>query len=274
MAITQLVGRYDNVVLDMDGTIWVGDELTPHAAEAIAALREAGKRLAFVTNNPRRSTEDYVQKLWGLGIQASVADVVTVGGAMQHLLADTRNGRTAFVIGSDALHRHVTDAGLKLLNGTDLATRAEVVVVGATDDLVFDDLRCAALSARRNGDLLATSRDPTYPMPDGFWPGTGAIVAAVEVASGRTAQIVGKPEPQLLLTALDRLGDGRTLMIGDRLDTDMAAAAKAKIDAALVLTGGESREAAASAPDPKPVAVEDTLAALVLRDTRAGVTGR
>ena len=79
------------------------------------------------------------------------------------------------------------DAGLKLLNGTDLATRADVVVVGATDHLRFDDLRCAAMSARRSGDLIATSRDPTYPMPDGLWPGTGALLAAVEVASDQTA---------------------------------------------------------------------------------------
>src|SRR5206468_7818280 len=141
----------------------------------------------------------------------------------------------------------------KILNGTDLATRAEVVVVGAAESLTYDDLRCAALSARRGGDLLGTSRDPTYPMPDGFWPGTGALLAAVEVASGRTAQIVGKPEPQLILTALDRLGDGHTLMIGDRLDTDIAAAAKAHVDAALVLTGGVTREEAEAAPDPKPV---------------------
>jgi glycerol-1-phosphatase len=262
--LSPLVKSYDNLILDLDGCVWVGDQPTPRAREAVEALREDGKRFAFITNNPRRSTEEYVQKLWGVGIRASAADVVTVGGAMQHLLAETRTGRTAFVIGSEALKRHVADAGLKLLNGTDLATRAEVVVVGATDDLLFDDLRCAAMSARRNGDLLGTSRDPTYPMPDGYWPGTGAILAAVEVASGRTASIVGKPEPQLILTALDRLGDGRTLMVGDRLDTDVAAAAKARIDAALVLTGGTTREEAAAARKPKPVAVADTLADLVL----------
>jgi glycerol-1-phosphatase len=101
-------------------------------------------------------------------------------------------------------------------------------------------------------------------MPDGLWPGTGAVVAAVELASDQTAAVVGKPEPQLIVSALDRLGQGRALMIGDRLDADIAAVAKAKIDAALVLTGGVTREQAAAAPDPKPVAVADTLADLVL----------
>jgi glycerol-1-phosphatase len=262
--LSPLVASYDNLILDMDGSLWVGDELTPRAGEAVTALREGGKGITFVTNNPRRSAEEYVTKLWGLGIKASLAEVVTVGWAMQHLLAETRSGRTAFVIGSPALMRHVADAGLKILNGTDLATRAEVVVVGAAESLTYDDLRCAALSARRSGDLLGTSRDPTYPMPDGFWPGTGALLAAVEVASGQTAQIVGKPEPQLILTALDRLGDGRTLMIGDRLDTDIAAAAKAHVDAALVLTGGVTREEADAAKNPKPVAIEATLADVVL----------
>jgi HAD superfamily hydrolase (TIGR01450 family) len=262
--LSSAVAPYDHIVLDMDGCLWIGDELTPRAGDAVAALRDAGKGLAFVTNNPRRSAEDYVAKMWRLGIQASPSDVVTVGGATQHLLAETRSGRTAFVIGSDALRKHVADAGLRVLNGTDLATRAEVVVIGGNEEWTFDDVRTAAMAARRNGDLVATSRDPTYPMPDGLWPGTGAVVKAVEIASDQTAIVVGKPEPQLIITALDRLGGGRALMIGDRLDTDIAAARKARIDSALVLTGGATREAAAAAPDPKPVAVAETLADLVL----------
>ena len=183
---------------------------------------------------------------------------------MQHLLAETRSGRTAFVVGTRArCCRHVTDAGLRVLNGTDLASRAEVVVVGGTEDLVYDDLRYAALAVRRGADFLATARDPTYPQPDGLWPGTGAILAAVEVASGRTAEIVGKPEPQLMLTALDRSGEGRTLVVGDRVDTDLAAAAAAELDAALVLSGGTERQAL-NGFEPEPVAVTDTLADLIL----------
>ena len=110
---------------------------------------------------------------------------------------------------------------------------------------------------------MTTARDPTYPQPDGLWPGTGAILAAVEVASERTAEIVGKPQPQLLLTALDRMGEGRTLVVGDRIDTDLAAAAAAKLDAALVLSGGTERQAL-NGFEPAPVAVTDTLADLLL----------
>jgi HAD superfamily hydrolase (TIGR01450 family) len=261
--LSRLAHGYDQFILDLDGCVWVGDEPTPRAVEAIEALREDGRQVAYATNDPRSATEDYVARLWKIGVRASVRDVVTVGGAVQHLLADTRSGRTAFVVGTDALRRHVTDAGLRVLNGTDLASRAEVVVVGGTEDLVYDDLRIAALAVRRGADFLATARDPTYPQPDGLWPGTGAILAAIEVASERTAETVGKPQPQLLLTALDRLGEGRTLVVGDRVDTDLGAAAAAELDAALVLSGGADRHAL-NGFEPEPVAVTETLADLIL----------
>ena len=264
MPLSHIAQRYEQFILDLDGCVWIGDKPTPRAVEAIDALREAGRDVVYATNDPRSATEDYVARLWKIGIRASLRDVVTVGGAIQHLLAETRSGRTAFVVGTAALRRHVTDAGLRVLNGTDLASRAEVVVVGGTEELVYDDLRYAALAVRRGADFLAAARDPTYPQPDGPWPGTGAIVAAVEVASGRKAETVGKPEPQLMLTALDRLGGGRrTLVVGDRVDTDLAAAAAAKLDAALVLSGGTERHAL-NGFEPEPVAVTDTLADLIL----------
>jgi HAD superfamily hydrolase (TIGR01450 family) len=261
--LSRIAQRYEQFILDLDGCVWIGDEPTPRAVEAVEALRDAGKDVAYATNDPRSATEDYVARLWKIGIRASVRDVVTVGGAVQHLLAETRSGRTAFVIGTDALRRHVADAGLRILNGTDLASRAEVVIVGGTEDLVYEDLRVGSLAVRRGADFLATARDPTYPQPDGLWPGTGAILAAVEVASGRTAETVGKPQPQLLLTALDRLGAGRTLVVGDRVDTDLTAAAAARLDAALVLTGGTERQAL-NGFEPEPVAVTETLADLLL----------
>jgi glycerol 3-phosphatase-2 len=254
---------YDQFIIDLDGCLWIGEEPTAGAPAAVAALRNAGKRVAFATNDSRSPTEDLVARLWRLGMKASLRDVVTVGGAVQHLLAETRPGRTAYVIGTPSMRRHVADAGLKVLNQTDLASRAEVVIVAGTEELVYDDLRNATLAVRRGADFLATARDPTYPQPDGLWPGTGAIVAAIEYASARRAVIVGKPEPQLFLTAIDRLGDGRTLVVGDRVDTDVAGAARAGLDAALVLTGGVS-PAEADAAEPKPVAVGETLAGLIL----------
>lgn len=268
MTLSPLLQRYDQVILDLDGCVWVGDEPVPGSPAAVAALREAGKRVAFATNNSWHPAEDQVARLWGHGIQASLGDVVTVGGAMQHLLHETRGGRSAFVIGGASLKANVADAGLTVLNGSDRAEHADVVVMGGTDDVTYDDLRIATLAARRSGDLLATARDPTLPMPGGHWPGTGALLAAVETASGITGQIVGKPEPQLFLTALDRFGEGRTLAVGDRLDTDVAGATAAGVDAALVLSGGmtpdEAEAAIAADGAPQPVEVAPDLRTLVL----------
>jgi HAD superfamily hydrolase (TIGR01450 family) len=266
MPIAARVDRYDQLILDLDGCVWVGDDPIPGSIEAIAALREAGKRVAFVTNDSRHALEDHVRKLWGLGLQASLADVVSASAAMQHLLAERYGGRSAFVIGGDSFHRHVADAGCRILNATDLASRADLALVAHSDRLVYDDLRNASLAVRRGAELLATSRDATLPMPDGLWPGTGSILAAIETASGQRASIVGKPEPQLLYTALDRLGEGRTLVVGDRLDSDVAAASKAGLDAALVLTGGTSREEAEAAKDPKPAMIAESLGDLVTGD--------
>ena len=265
MSLSALAARYDQFILDLDGCVWVGEELTPGAAEAIAELRASGKRVAFATNNSFSATEDFVTRLWGLGVRASVGDVVTVGGAVQHLLAETRHGRSAFVIGTEAMYRHVHEAGVKVINGTDMASRAELVLLASSVDYGYDDLRTATLAIRRGADFLATGRDATYPQPDGDWPGIGAAVAAVEYATGTTASIVGKPEPQLLLTALDRLGDGRTLVVGDRLDSDVAAAARAALDVALVLTGGSTRADldGLDGDQPRPTEVADTLAELL-----------
>lgn len=264
--ISPLLASYDQVILDLDGCVWVGDHAIEGSPEAIAALRAAGKKVAFATNNSWYPGEEQVTRLWGHGIRASLADVVTAGGAMQHLLAETRTGQTAFVIGADSLRRHVSDAGLTLVDGADHAAPAEVVVVGGTDRFDYAALRTASLAVRNGAYLVATARDPTLPMPGGPWPGTGAILAAVEVASGATAQIVGKPAGYLMETALDRLGDGRTLVIGDRLDSDIAAAAAAGLDGALVFSGEADAVPELVDGAPRPVATASNLAALVFAE--------
>ena len=267
MPLTPFAARYDHVLLDLDGCIWVEDEVTPRAAEAVDALRAAGKGVAFVTNDARHGTDDFVRKLWRLGLRASVEDVVTVGGALQYLLNERHQGDSAYVIGAPAVHDHVTDAGLRIVNGTTFDSRADVVVVAGHDHLAYDDLRIATQALLRGAAFVGASRDRTYPQADGPWPGTGPILAALEYATGREPEVVGKPSPQLFLTALDRLGadDGaRTLVVGDLLSGDVAGAHAAGLDGALVLSGATSRAEADAAEDPKPVAVADTLAELVL----------
>ncbi len=195
MRLSSLAEAYDHVLLDLDGCVWVGDEAVPGSVEAIAALRRAGKRVGFVTNNARSAGEDFVRRLWSVGIQASLEEVVTVGGALQYVLAERHSGQSAVVIGSPAIHRHVTDAGLRIVNGSAFVSRAQVVVVAGHDGFDYAELRESMLALRRGAVLLGANRDPSYPMPGGYWPGTGAILAAVEVAGDATAEIVGKPQP-------------------------------------------------------------------------------
>jgi HAD superfamily hydrolase (TIGR01450 family) len=263
LPLSPALARYEHVLLDLDGCLWVGDEPCDGAVEAVAALREGGRSVRFLTNDVRYGPEDFVRKLWRLGFQAAVDEVLSVGAAVQRLLAE-RGGGAAFVIGSQALVDHVAEAGLRIVNRTEFATRADVVVVGAHEDFVFEELRVAVQAVLRGAQLIGATRDPTFPMPDGPWPGTGAVLAAVETAAGRLADVVvGKPEPAMYESARATLGPGRVLAVGDRLDIDVAGARRAGLDSALVLSGGTSRAEAAAA-DPRPTHVADSLGALVL----------
>ena len=189
--------------------------------------------------------------------------MLSVGAAVQFELAERYSG-TAYVVGSRALVDHVADAGLRVVNNTRFAARADVVVVGGHDDLIYEEIKVAAQAVMRGAELIGATRDPNFPMPDGPWPGTGAVLAAIEVASGRKADhTVGKPEPAMYQAAIDRLGEGRVLAVGDRLDVDVAGARRAGLDSALVLTGATT-QAQANAAQPKPTYVADSLATLVL----------
>jgi glycerol 3-phosphatase-2 len=265
--LSPLLDRYDSVLLDLDGCVRVGEQATPRADEACAALRMADRGVAFVTNDARLSPEEVVQQLWSLGVRASVLEVVTVGGAVQHVLAESPDLRSAFVIGSSAIHRHVENAGLRVLNHTDLARRADVVVVAGHELFDYAELRTAIQAVIEGAALICAGRDPTFPMPDGPWPGTGSLVAAIESATGVSAVSVGKPEAQIFRTALERVGGENALVVGDNLAADVAGAHALGLDAAVVLSGLTTREEAEAAleADPPIVAIADTLADLVLR---------
>jgi HAD superfamily hydrolase (TIGR01450 family) len=263
--LSAIARRYRHFLLDLDGCLYVGDGPTERAAEAVSALREAGKGIVFLTNEVGSSPEEIVRKLWRLGFQASLDEVMTAGAALQFALAEQRSGGgNAYVIGSRAVVDHVAEAGLRVVNHTEFATRADVVVVADHERFDYAELRTAVQALRRGAELIGLSRDRTFPMPDGPWPGTGAVLAAVETASGRTADaIVGKPEPAMYDAARDRLGDGKTLAVGDRLDVDVLGAKRAGLDSALVLTGATDRSQVDGA-QPAPTHVADSLAALLL----------
>jgi HAD superfamily hydrolase (TIGR01450 family) len=257
------IRRYDHVLLDLDGCVWVGDEPCDGAVDAVAAIRDTGASVLFLTNDVRHAPEDFVRKLWRLGFQASLAEIVTAGAALQFQLAGRERG-SAFVVGSQALVDHVAAAGMRVVNRTALATRADVVVVAAHRRFDFEELKVAVQAVLRGAELVGLNRDATVPMPDGPWPASGSVLAAVEAAVGaKAARVMGKPAGAMYDTVRDRLGAGRCLAVGDNLATDIAGARRAGIDTALVLTGVTSR-AQADTADPRPTHVADSLGALVL----------
>lgn len=263
MPLSKTASAYDAFLLDLDGCLWVGDTAIEGAPEALAALREAGKGIVFLTNDTLHTVEEYVRKLWRLGFQASVQEVVTSGAALQHMLAP-RGGGSAFVIGAQAIVDHVADAGLRIVNNTEFASRADLVVVARHDDFNYRELRIGSQAVMRGGELIGLTRDANFPMPDGLWPGTGALLAAVETATGRQAdQIVGKPEPPMYEMALELVGEGRVLAVGDRLDVDVAGGRAMGLDTALVLSGS-STASEVDAADPRPTHVAATFAELVM----------
>ncbi len=264
---SSLLDHYDHVVLDLDGCVWVGERATPGAPEAVAALRAAGKSIVFLTNDARRSPEEYVRKLWSLGLQASLEEVVTVGAAIQYLLAGRGAGHLVYVIGSPAIFRHVADSG-----AADRQRHPARARRGARDRGRPRRSRVLRAPGRHPGGAGGRRDDRGRARPD--VPRGGRARARPPARSWRrsstppsvSASVVGKPEPAIFQTALDRLGPGRTLVVGDRLDADLGGAARAGLDAAIVLSGVTSREEAEAATEPAPVAIAENLHALVLAD--------
>jgi glycerol 3-phosphatase-2 len=239
-----LAGRFDGLVVDLDGVVWVGGAAVPGAVEALGALRAAGKRVLFLTNDPRSSRADYAARLCGLGFPTSADDILTSSAATADFL-HRREGlaeRTAFVVGSPALRAEIDGAGLLLLDRAG-GVEAEVVVVGGHEGFDYAELRIAAQAVRRGARFYATGRDAVFPMPDGPWPGWGAGRAAVERGAGGPATVVGKPEPLIFEVARARLAGCRRIgVVGDDLKADVAGGKRAGLETVLVLTGNASAE--------------------------------
>jgi glycerol 3-phosphatase-2 len=246
-----LADEFDGFLIDLDGVVWEGREMVPGSAEALRSLLEAGKRIVFVTNNPGMPASSYAQRLAEAGIAVDATRVVTAGEVTARLAAERAGpDGTAFAIGAPALHETVAAAGLRVLDG-EAARGADVVLVSGHRGFDYEELLTATLALQRGAALLATSRDPTMPMPGGAWPGTGAVLAAVETASGATAQIGGKPERHLFEMARERIAAAeRVAMVGDRVSSDVEGGRRAGLETILVLSGATSRERAASAVPP------------------------
>lgn len=257
-----LADEFDGLLIDLDGVVWVGREMLPGSVEALRSLLDRGKQIVFVTNNPGKLASDYAQRLRDAGVAVADDRVVTAGEATARLAAERVGSGTAFVIGAPAFHESVAAAGLTLLEG-ETGCEANAVIVSGHRGFDYDELLAATRALQGGAALFATSRDPTLPMPGGAWPGTGAVLAAVETASGATAEIGGKPEPHLFELARERIAAAeRVAMVGDRVSSDVEGGRRAGLETVLVLSGGTGREEAEGAVPP-PDHILDDLAALV-----------
>lgn len=257
-----LADEFDGLLIDLDGVVWIGLELVPGSAEALRSLLGAGKEIVFVTNNPGKPAGEYARRLSEAGVEVAPDRIVTAGEATAALAAERGGpGAKAFVIGAAAFHDTVAATGLQLLEG-DAGREAEVVLVSGHRGFDYEELLTATLALQRGAALFATSHDPTLPMPGGPWPGTGSILAAVETASGCSAEIGGKPEPRLFELARERIGSAeRVAMVGDRVSSDIEGGRRARLTTILVLSGATSREEAEGA-EPRPDHVVDDLVSL------------
>ena len=258
-----LAEQFDGFLVDLDGVAWIGRDPVPGAAAALRALIDRGKEIVFVTNNPARPPCTYVERLREMGVPVADGRVVTAGVVTAELAAaKCGQGSSAFVIGAPGFKETVAAASLELLEG-EAARQADAVLVSGHRDFDYEELLTATLALQADAGLFATSRDPTLPMPGGAWPGTGAILAAVETASGVTAEIGGKPERHLFEQACALVpGAARIAMVGDRLASDIEGGRRAGLGTILVLSGASSR-AEAEAADPPPDHVIEDLSGLL-----------
>lgn len=250
---TALAGLFDAVLLDLDGVVYVGTQPVPHAAEALAGCRDLGVRCVFVTNNASRTPEQVAEHLEELGVPAQAEDVVTSPQAAVRVLAQlVPAGSRVLVIGGDGIPAALVAAGF--IPVSRLADSPAAVMQGFSPDLSWRDLAEASYAVSAGLPWVATNPDLTFPTPHGIAPGNGALVRVVAQTAGREPDAVaGKPEPPLMQEAVARVGGGRALMVGDRLDTDTAGGARVGVPTLHVLTGVDGAAAVLRAvPEQRP----------------------
>lgn len=249
---------FDVVCCDLDGVVWRGDEPIPGAAVGVAALRAAGIRVVFATNNSSGTRAEYAAKLGACGVPAGADDVLSSAMAAAQLVAShLEPGARVLACSGPGVREALAATGLEAVD----SAPAEAVVVGWHRDFDFDRLARAADAVRGGARFVATNIDPTYPSANGVLPGNGALVAAVATASGREPEVAGKPSPAMVALVLGACG-ASGVIVGDRPSTDGGLAAALGWPFALVLSGIAGTAGEEAVPDPVPPFVAADLGAL------------
>ena len=266
-----LSSHYDVALLDLDGVVYLGGAAIPGAAAALGEASAGGMRLAFVTNNAFRTPSAIAAQLTGLGVQASVGDIVTSAQAAARLLAERLPaGSAVLVIGGSGLRIAVRERGLRPVSVA--AAEPAAVVQGYAPDVGYSLLAEGTLAVQAGALFVATNADPTLPTPRGRQPGNGSMVQVIANATGVRPLVAGKPEPPLHAESVQRTGARRPLVVGDRLDTDIEGACRVGVDSLLVLTGvSKPADVLLAPPGLRPSYLAEGLTGLI--SPHPGVTG-
>lgn len=233
---------YDGYIFDLDGTIYLGDTLLPHAHKTLHALRAAGKRTVFLSNNPTKTREQYAQKLNALDIPVTPDEIVNSSYVMVQRMRELAPNGTVYVLGEAALIGELEAAGFTISEDPE---QIRYVIASFDRTLVYHKLQVAFDAIRAGARLIATNADRYCPVPGGGQPDAAAIIAALEACTGTTCdEVVGKPSATMANTILKLLDlpPERCIMVGDRLETDILMGQRAGMATAFVLTGASTRE--------------------------------
>jgi NagD protein len=242
---------FGGYVFDLDGTLFLGDHLLPGAAETVATIRSSGARVAFLTNKPLETPATYAAKLTDLGIPATAFEVVSSTDALLRYLREHATGARIVPVAEPLLVELLREADFTVLDPGDDPTTADLVVVSWDRTFDYAKLLAAFRAVRAGARIVATNPDPFCPTPDGDLPDCAAMLAAIEASTGvRAEAVVGKPSPHMAAALLERLAlpADDTILVGDRLMTDVLMAHEAGMASALVLTGATNAAALAGSP--------------------------
>lgn len=223
-------------LLDMDGTIYIGDRLFDGVPEFLHHVRAMGGRYLFLTNNSSRGVEGYMEKLRRMGIETTRDDYLTSVDATVRYLRETLPGKTCYVFGTDSFLAQLDGAGIPVTRDRE---QAEVLLCGFDTELTFQKLEDACILLNRGVPFVATNPDWVCPTWYGSVPDCGSVCRMLTTATGREPTVIGKPRPQMALLAMERTGFSpeQTVLLGDRLYTDVACGVNAGIDTVFVLSG-------------------------------------
>ncbi|MBK8781795.1 MAG: HAD-IIA family hydrolase [Anaerolineales bacterium] len=252
------------LILDMDGVIWKGDAPIGDLPAIFKRIRERGLKFVFATNNGTKTPEEYTKRLAELGVEIAVEQMVTSALGVAFMLAQKfPRGTKVFMIGENGIRVALEDKGFEVLS-TERAPEAQVFVMGIDREISFQKVAEATLLVRAGIPFYATNTDRTFPTPRGEVPGAGSWLSVIISATGVQPIVAGKPFPYLMELSLEKLGTKKeeTLVVGDRLETDIAAGQSVGCPTAVVLSGVSTRDDA-DQWQPKMDIVADDLASLV-----------